>query len=431
MTDETEPTQEELEALFVNNDDLGRLDDWLGRFNPIRVLGVADREIRHSNVIGWLLDPRETHGLGESFLRAFLSEAERGSRRSNGLTALALAQADLRDADIRREWRNIDILVHLPRLKFAWIIENKYHATQHDGQLDKYRKRVRRVLDPHGEGLDVRGIFLTLRDEKPQDRAYRPLRYEAVCKMISTLLRQRAEHIHQGVRSFLSGYLDVIAEEAGVSEEQQRMVEVARQLYLNHRKALDFVMAHGAPTDFNLAVETAFGADAKPGATVRSGGQELILDRNNGRRLSFLPKPWDDALAGTVWPGCEKWWARRPLICWVELEEDEGKSTGRLKFRAEVGSLSNHAVRTDLIQRIKTAAERAGHPAIKFQASAENEGARYSRFVSANAHVDDVRDPDKIARAMESLIERMSHPFEAVAACLPEFVAALSPADGG
>ena len=37
-------------------------------FNLFDVLRNADYEIRHSNVLAWLLDPGRNHGLGDRFL---------------------------------------------------------------------------------------------------------------------------------------------------------------------------------------------------------------------------------------------------------------------------------------------------------------------------------------------------------------------------
>lgn len=69
------PTTEELEALFVNNPLLARIESHLGRFNPIRVMRMERMEIRHSAILAWLLDPAESHGLEDKFLKAFLGEA--------------------------------------------------------------------------------------------------------------------------------------------------------------------------------------------------------------------------------------------------------------------------------------------------------------------------------------------------------------------
>ena len=41
-------------------------------FNTFDVLRYADYEIRHSNVLAWLLQPAETHGIDGRFLKWFV-----------------------------------------------------------------------------------------------------------------------------------------------------------------------------------------------------------------------------------------------------------------------------------------------------------------------------------------------------------------------
>lgn len=106
------PTSDEFEKLLVNNDGVARIEAYLNRFNPIRVMRMERMEIRHSAILAWLLDPRESHGLNDKFLKAFIGEALRGRSSKGRPTALDVARADLRDTAIRREWQNIDIFIH-------------------------------------------------------------------------------------------------------------------------------------------------------------------------------------------------------------------------------------------------------------------------------------------------------------------------------
>ena len=55
--------ERELKAL-IECPEFGRFHEELHSraFNPFNVLQVADLEIRHSNVLAWLLRPGETHG---------------------------------------------------------------------------------------------------------------------------------------------------------------------------------------------------------------------------------------------------------------------------------------------------------------------------------------------------------------------------------
>ena len=47
-------------------------------FNTFDVLQYANYEIRHSNVLAWLLQPAETHGIGDRFLKWFVCHVNAG-----------------------------------------------------------------------------------------------------------------------------------------------------------------------------------------------------------------------------------------------------------------------------------------------------------------------------------------------------------------
>src|SRR5947208_2961342 len=63
---------EALERFVVENDDLLALESLIGRFNIFDALGITRREIHHSNFLGFLLDPAESHKQGPLFLKAVL-----------------------------------------------------------------------------------------------------------------------------------------------------------------------------------------------------------------------------------------------------------------------------------------------------------------------------------------------------------------------
>jgi PD-(D/E)XK nuclease superfamily len=65
-------TLHELNALVVSCPELRELEKLLGNFNIFRVLRFEHGEIRHSNVLSWLFDPDESHGLRDLFLRRWL-----------------------------------------------------------------------------------------------------------------------------------------------------------------------------------------------------------------------------------------------------------------------------------------------------------------------------------------------------------------------
>ncbi|MYL34308.1 hypothetical protein GLW08_10550 [Pontibacillus yanchengensis] len=60
-----------ISRFLSNNELLFELNSSLREFNPFKVLKVDQYEIRHSNMLAWLLDPKENHDIGDLFLKKF------------------------------------------------------------------------------------------------------------------------------------------------------------------------------------------------------------------------------------------------------------------------------------------------------------------------------------------------------------------------
>jgi len=113
-----------LDAFLVDNLELESLNARLAQFNLFRVLKIERAEIRHSNLLAWLLTPGESHGLGSMFLRRFLSRLLLENEDVNvSFTPAKVELMPLDDVEVRREWLNIDILVHSAGGKWTLIIE--------------------------------------------------------------------------------------------------------------------------------------------------------------------------------------------------------------------------------------------------------------------------------------------------------------------
>src|SRR5436190_1069598 len=71
---------------FLDDEDaLQRVASFAGRFNFFDATGIARRELRHSDLLAYLQNPNQNHGLGDRFLRRFLSGLVRQSSDGCGL----------------------------------------------------------------------------------------------------------------------------------------------------------------------------------------------------------------------------------------------------------------------------------------------------------------------------------------------------------
>lgn len=414
----TGPSRTEFEALFVNNPDLDRIAASLNRFNPIKVMRMEGMEIRHSNILAWLMDPQESHGLGDRFVKAFLAEAMKTSETDSQPNALDIIQADLSDVEVRREWQRIDLFI-LSRLNnWAFIIENKWHAKQREGQLASYHNLLNKSLSGLQNGIKIRGIFLTLHGEAPDDKKYVQFNYGSVARLLHSIISSKGNSLGDEVRAFIEHYTDIVKEVNDMSDEHKELEKLAQNLYRNHSKVLNFIWQHGFSSGLDQAREIVFGEDWGERRALRAEGIKVVSMWRGVNRFSFLPESMFENLGGDEykWPGCENWWAGLPLICWFQLHQNEDGMTGAIKLYAEVGPLSDELARIKLIDCIESAARDNGIKAIQFNASAKKAGAKYSRFLRNNSIlIEDVSDPEEISSAIRELITRFYPALEAIA----------------
>jgi hypothetical protein len=145
--------QKLLEQFVVNNADLERLESLLNQFNIFEAVGMVRQEIHHSRFLAFLLNPNASHHLGDVFLKTFLKrlllEADNAT-----VSPIEIDVATLTDTEVRREWKNIDILLVSPGSKIVCAIENKVDSGEHSNQLQRYRQIVQK------EFADYRQIFV-------------------------------------------------------------------------------------------------------------------------------------------------------------------------------------------------------------------------------------------------------------------------------
>ena len=59
---------------LIKDENFDQLDLGLKNPNIFQILRITNNEIRHSNFFSWLLDPNQSHKLGDIFLKRFLRE---------------------------------------------------------------------------------------------------------------------------------------------------------------------------------------------------------------------------------------------------------------------------------------------------------------------------------------------------------------------
>lgn len=240
--------QQLLEKLLLS-EELEELSNLTSDFNIFNALKLQNNEIRHSNFLSWLMTPYETHKLGAYFLKEFLKTAiKEFSLNENIYLGLQdIAFFNLEDAEIRREYKNIDLLIISPQNNFVCVIENKIWSGEHDCQLEKYAGIV------ETEFKDYKKLYIYLAPDIDCDELlyrakenvaqvyYVPMSYEQVYKALEKTLRFKASNMTNDVRTFVEHYKKMI-ERNIMGNTDKKIVELCRKIYREHKEAIDLII---------------------------------------------------------------------------------------------------------------------------------------------------------------------------------------------
>jgi len=216
--------------------------------NVFSVLGLENHEIRHSNMLAWLLDPNESHGFDDRILRSLLMKLVRDSADGiQSISAIEFVKLEVDSALIRREaLANIDLLIEIKRDvdRFVVCIENKIWAgegvsTGYKSQLDKYHEAV---CKEYGEGAVKLFVFLTPDGAEASEEAdtrdmWQTLSYQDVAEIIEQEL-ENAEGICDEARLLTRNYLDVIRRNIVGNTELERL---CTDIYKKRKAAFDLI----------------------------------------------------------------------------------------------------------------------------------------------------------------------------------------------
>ena len=214
--------------------------DFIGRLSLGTGRGLWGSEEFHSRVLAWLLDPRESHGLDDRFLKRFLLRA--------GVQPAGLS-SDWSATEVTREWPNVvdgqrgflDILVVDEAQRVLCAIENKVFSREHSEQLTRYR----RALKDSYSTFTRHHVFLTPEGTHPssekEQEHWTPVNYSMVFDVVQQIVENSDNATTDGVGPFLRQYATAlrrnIMPETSVSQ-------LARSIYLEHREAIDLIAAN-------------------------------------------------------------------------------------------------------------------------------------------------------------------------------------------
>ncbi len=221
-----------LSDLLIDIDSLQPLSEWTDRFNIFDVLKITKAEIRHSNVLSWLLDPSENHQLGDKAIKGIVQYGVEVSEKLHP-NLFELLLMDYHDIVVKREWRNIDILAYSENEQFVLCIENKVLSGEGKNQLERYKDIVDRTYPTYKK------LFLYLTPEgidSSDQENWISISYQEIIDIL-----EEAKHktnISTDVDLFIENYLEAVRRNIVGDEKLEKL---CREIYLKHKQALDLI----------------------------------------------------------------------------------------------------------------------------------------------------------------------------------------------
>ncbi|MGN4715351.1 PD-(D/E)XK nuclease family protein [Bacillus cereus group sp. MYBK226-2] len=436
----------EILSLLDDSMEFEKLHSKFNRFNPFKILKVDKFEIRHSNMIAWLLDPTENHHLSSMFVNKLLSKTfvkAENEELIGQYNFIKLHKQSLQDLEVFREVqtknnKRIDILAISESQKVAILIENKYKSSESDGQLQNY---INFVSEKY-EGYTIIPIFLSLDGSAPSHTSYLTLDYGDILNILKAQLEIYSEYTSSTIKDFISYYIDILEGELVRDEED---IELALTVYKNHKAAVDFLCLNGngkvvgkfVSKELQRAVkklddevkEDLRKIYKKYSETLRfihKAGNSVMREaflqfveqnqipnscyKEHIRVPSFIFEEWRqlDEIVGV--PKGE-WWLRNALITWFEREPD-----GRMKLTIEVGPLEQYENRLKLLCKLE-------ENGVTIKEKAKENGAKFTRIYTVYMDVKDWADQDEILQVMNNIYNNAD--FNQVVSAIDDTIASF------
>ncbi|MGQ3210618.1 PD-(D/E)XK nuclease family protein [Shinella sp.] len=325
LADEMETTIKVDAALrfdsMIESKEFTLLSSRFNRFCPFEATGMVRAEIRHGSFLAYMLDPRKPHGYGSRLLEAFLEVLFDGDAPFD---AKGLLERNATAIEIRREWRDIDLMIVLPVTKTIIVFELKIDASQGKDQLQKYRGIVERHWLAN-DGWTHKFVFMTKTDEAAQDN-WEQLRLAQVVHKFDEIA---AKGLHTPARETLVHYISMMRRH---HVGDHMLKDAARQLWAQHGEALDYLMRN-RPNPLRQLFETlkSQAGDLAEGAS--TPGITVVPDEPASGNVRFGVTEWD-AVPGFL---SSKDWTASGRLVLFELKY----GNGGLNLFACIGPSSN------------------------------------------------------------------------------------------
>lgn len=276
------------------------LEDRLRDRSIFHVLGIEAREIYHSRLLAWLLDPREGHGLGTRPLRTFMLLAARLGQRENTIDSVAIDELDLDAVTVSAEFtlesgRRPD-LVALIDDRPILLVEYKVDADEGEDQTADYARWAQERATALNTVLPLLVFLCPDRDDQTQPSLpFVHVAYEPYCAWLDALLEHaRDERTRVLVREFracIGQREDVEAPEQEALVRDLVDLRYARDVFTLRSATRDELREHEAVIRRHEAAFSRLGISV--GRRASHGRSAFVVATRRALAKSLAPDLWD------------------------------------------------------------------------------------------------------------------------------------------
>ena len=214
-------------ALIYEKHEVGRKEP----FNIFTILRKENDEVYlHSPFLTALLD-YQSSDTGRQNLKDFLQR-------------VGIEEFEQDDAKIRREYRNIDILISNNTTKQAVVIENKIKEIKYRRDEPQQLQRYHKILQEEEGYRNIRLLYLTLDGHEPSEDSVGNLPYETISYRDDLLPWLRCCQMHAcdepELRESVAQYIHLIRKLTGTDFKEAYMDELKSLLFEDN----NLVLAH-------------------------------------------------------------------------------------------------------------------------------------------------------------------------------------------
>lgn len=274
---------EKLLVQFLKDVDmLNEIEINIDNFNVFEILGTVNTEIRHSNMLAWLFNPNEVHGLKDLFIKKFIEAyLNKVTNSKDDSFILKMLLKDFDDVIVRREWNHIDILLISETNKVIIAIENKIWSKESKGQLNRYQS----VLESEFFNYERNYIFLTPESEESSNiDVWTSMSYVDIVDCLESIVTMKKETINSKVISFINQYIDILRRYIVKDENLEKL---CTEIYFKHKRALDLIFEYKPDIHSDIS--------NKLQSIIKEHGY-LILDDSNKSLIRFTSKKLDERM---------------------------------------------------------------------------------------------------------------------------------------